>query len=409
VGGTRAGLSWLPILSAAGALRNSGFTRLEWLEETRKIRVVFEMLTQWVRSVVGGLVERIDRSLRSVTRPVSLVGGLLRDVTRSRGELLAENMALRQQLIVVARTVKNPKVAPVERGLLVLLARFAPHWRDAMLLVKPETVLRWHREGFRLFWKVRSRARARSTPRIDAETSEFIARLARENRLWGAERVRGELLKIGVQVSKRTIQKYMRRVRGPAPWGQSWSTFLRNHMHQTWACDFLQLYDFWFRPIFAFFIIDLGARRVVHVGVTRNPSTTWVAQQIRNATPCGEGPRFLIRDNDDKFGIDFDRAAKGAGVRVLRTGVRAPRMNADCERFLGSARRDCVDHVLVLGERHLERVLQEYCFRYFNQARPHQGMGQLVPIGSANSAAGRGEVVSVSVLNGLHHDYQRAA
>jgi putative transposase len=145
------------------------------------------------------------------------------------------------------------------------------------------------------------------------------------------------------------------------------------------------------------------------VGVTRNPSTTWVAQQLRNATPFSDGPRFLIRDNDDKFGIDFDRAAKGAGIRVLRTAVRAPRMNALCESFLGSVRRECVDHVIVLGERHLERVLREYCFRYFNEARPHQGIGQLVPIGSAISAAGSGEVVAVPVLNGLHHDYRRAA
>jgi putative transposase len=173
--------------------------------------------------------------------------------------------------------------------------------------------------------------------------------------------------------------------------------------------DFLQLYDIWFRPIFAFFIIDLGARKVVHVGVTRNPSTTWVAQQLRNATPFGAGPRFLIRDNDDKFGVDFDRAAKGAGIRVLRTAVRAPRMNAFCERFLGSARRECTDHIIVLGERHLERVLQEYYLRYFNEARPHQGIGQLVPIGSATSAAGSGEVVAIPVLNGLHHDYRRAA
>jgi transposase InsO family protein len=134
-----------------------------------------------------------------------------------------------------------------------------------------------------------------------------------------------------------------------------------------------------------------------------------VAQQLRNATPFGEGPRFLIRDNDDKFGVDFDRAAKGAGTRVLRAAVMAPRMNAFCERFLGSARRECIDHIVVLGERHLERVLREYCFGYFNQARPHQGVGQLVPVGSATSAAGSGEVVGVPVLNGLHHDYWRAA
>jgi transposase InsO family protein len=373
------------------------------------MKVVIAALIRWARGVVGRIAERVDAAVRSATRPVSLVGGLLRDLTRSPEELLAENTALRQQLIVVARTVKKPKFAPHERGLLVLLAHFVPRWRDAMLLVKPDTVLRWHREGFRLFWRAKSKPPATSVPRVALETVELIRRLADENRLWGAERIRGEFLKLGVNVAKRTIQKHMRTVRGPRPWGQSWSTFLRNHMHQTWSCDFLQIYDIWFQPLFAFFIIDLGSRKVVHVGVTRNPTTTWVAQQLRNATPFGEGPRFLIRDNDDKFGVDFDRAAKGAGVRVLRTAVRAPRMNAFCERFLGSARRECLDHVVVLGERHLERVLEEYCFQYFNRARPHQGIGQLVPIGAATSATGGAEVVAVPVLNGLHHDYRRAA
>lgn len=192
-------------------------------------------------------------------------------MTRTRGELLAKNAALRRQLSVVARRAKRPTFAPHERGLLVLLAHFMPHWRSAILLVKPETVLRWHREGFRLFWRARSGRGAAAVPRVDPETVELIRRLAEQNRLWGAERIRGELLKLGIRVAKRTVQKHMRRCRAPGPPGQAWSTFLRNHMHQTWACDFLQLYDVWFRPIFAFFIIDLGSRQIVRVGVTRNP------------------------------------------------------------------------------------------------------------------------------------------
>ncbi len=350
----------LLLASAAGSLRNPARTSLERRREIDEIEIVIAALIRRIRGVAGRIAERVDAAMRTATRPVSIVGGVLRDVSRTREELVAENTALRQQLIVVARTVKKPKFAGHERGLVVLLARLMPRWREAMLLVKPETVLRWHREGFRLFWRARSRPPVAATPRIAPETASL-----------GAELV--------------------------------------NHMHQTWACDFLQLYDIWFQPIFAFFIIDLGSRKVVHVGVTRNPTTTWVAQQLRNATPFGEGPRFLIRDNDDKFGVDFDRAAKGAGVRVLRTAVRAPRMNAFCERFLGSARRECLDHVVVFGERHLERVLREYCFDYFNCARPHRGIGQLVPIGAATSATGSAEVVAVPVLNGLHHDYRRAA
>jgi putative transposase len=351
----------------------------------------------------------MEAAMRTAARPASVVGGLLRDVVRSREELIAENTLLRQQLIVAARTVKKPRFTAHERGLLVILARLVPRWRDALLVVKPDTILRWHREGFRLFWRARSRPPEASAPRVSPETVDLIRRLADDNRLWGAERIRGELLKLGIRVAKRTIQKHMRRLRGPRPWGQSWSTFLAIHLHQTWACDFLQLYDIWFQPIFAFFIIELGSRKVVHLAVTRHPSTTWVARQLRNATPFGDGPRFIIRDNDDKFGPDFDRAAKGAGVRVLRIAPKAPLMNSFCERFLGSVRRECLDHIVVLGERHLERVLREYCCSYFNRARPHQGIGQLVPFGSANSTSGDGEVVDVPVLGGLHHDYRRAA
>jgi len=167
--------------------------------------------------------------------------------------------------------------------------------------------------------------------------------------LWGAERIRGELLKLGIRIAKRTVQKYMRSERQFGPHrGQSWRTFLRNHT--LWACDFLQTYDIWFRPIFAFFIVDQHTKRVVHLAVTRAPSQGWTAQQLCNATPFGVGPHVLVRDRDDKFGADFDRVATGVGIRVVRTAVRAPLMNSVCERFVGSVRRECLDHVIVLGE-----------------------------------------------------------
>jgi transposase InsO family protein len=246
---------------------------------------------------------------------------------------------------------------------------------------------------------------------------QLIQTMARENRLWGAERIRGELLKLGIRVAKRTVQKYMRSARSRPPSGQSWATFLRNHMHQIWACDFLQAYDIWFRPLFAFFIIELGSRKVVSVGVTRNPSSSWVAQQLRNATAFGVGPRFIIRDRrasryskecDDKYGGDFDRAASGVGTRVLKTPVRAPKANAFCERFMASLRRECLDHLIVLGKRHLFETLVAYA-RHFNEARTHQGIGQLIPAGCSTAAAGRGAVIATPVLNGLHHEYRRAA
>ncbi len=209
--------------------------------------------------------------------------------------------------------------------------------------------------------------------------------MAAENRLWGAERIRGELLKLGISVARRTIQRHVREGHRPLlPRGQKWHTFVRNHT--VWACDFLQVYDVWFRPIFAFFIVDINAKQVVHVGVTRHPTAQWTAKQMRETTPFGVRPEFIIRDNDGKFGADFDRVATGAGVRVLRTAVQAPLMSSVCERFLGSVRRECLDHIIILGERHLEHVLKEYCFNYFNVARPHQGIGQRLPTEPAFTA-----------------------
>jgi transposase InsO family protein len=181
--------------------------------------------------------------------------------------------------------------------------------------------------------------------------------MAGENHLWGAERIRGELLKLGIAVGKRTIQRHMRRTRPPRPGGQTWGTVLRTHGREIWACDFLQVTDLFLRPVFAFFVVELGSRRVVHVGVTRSPTDAWVAQQLREATPEGVGPRFLVHDHDARYGPAFARLAAASGIELIRTPVRAPRANAVCERFLGSVRRECVDHTLILGER-LSRLLR---------------------------------------------------
>ena len=184
----------------------------------------------------------------------------------------------------------------------------------------------------------------------------------------------------------------------------TWATFLRNHASEIWACDFLQTHDVFFRTVFVFVIIELGSRRVVHFGVTRNPTDQWTAQQLREATPFGEKPRFLIRDNDSKFGPSFARVA--AEIEVLKTPYRAPKANAICERFLGSLRRECLDHFLILGERHLHRLVKEYK-TYFNHARPHQGIEQHIPCQSEHPEAPPlgGKVASRPVLSGLHHDY----
>ena len=210
-------------------------------------------------------------------------------------------------------------------------------------------------------------------------------------------------------VAKRTVQRYMRQGRAPSPHGQTWSTFLRNHAKDIWACDFLQAHDVFFRPLFAFFVTELGSRRLIHVGVTRAPTDEWVAQQLRETTPFGVAPRYLIRDNDAKYGPHFEAVATGTGIEVLRTPIKAPRANAICERLLGSVRRECLDHILILSEGHLRRVLSEYAL-YFNRARPHQGIGQRRPEAELDRSGGeQGEVVAFPVFGGLHHDYRRAA
>jgi putative transposase len=306
--------------------------------------------------------------------------------------------------------VKRPACTKTDRTFLVLGARAVRAWKQTLFLAQPETLLRWHREAFRLFWRHRSKAISHK-PRVSAETIALIREMATENRLWGAERIRGELLKLGMHVCKRTIQKYIRHVRTPQPRGQRWATFLHNHATQIWACDFLQVSDLFFRPLFAFFIIELKSRKVIHVGVTRSPTDPWVAQHLREATPYGQAPTYLLCDNDSKFGPCFARVATTSDIEILKTPFHAPRANAICERFLRSVRQECLDHLLILHEKQLQRVLNEYV-SYFNLARPHQGIGQQLPEPNRSSLPSHqagDKVIAVPILGGLHHDYQRVA
>jgi putative transposase len=239
-------------------------------------------------------------------------------------------------------------------------------------------------------------------------TLDLIRDMARRGRLWGAERIRGELLKVGIKVSKRTVQKCMRGVRGKGTGGQTWATFLRNHADRTWACDFIQTYDVLFRQIYAFFIVHVSSRLVIHVAATRNPTHAWTAQQLRNALMTTDPPAVLFRDRDDKFGLSFDDVAKGAGARVIKIAVRAPNMNAIAERFVGSARRELLDHVMLLGDEQLGSLRREYQ-AYFNESRPHQRIGQRMPANDTHHGDLSKPVGVASVLGGLHVDYRRAA
>ncbi len=300
------------------------------------------LILSHLKRLVGTSLDVLRIHFIDWTKPLSssLPLGTLVDLARSKPELLAENVLLRQQLIVLKRQVKRPTCTKTDRILLVLLARVVRAWKQALIIVQPETLLRWHREAFRLYWKHKSKVHSHK-PKLATETIALIREMATKNRLWGAERIRGELLKLGMHVCKRTIQKYLRQVRAPQPKGQRWATFLRHHAAQIWACDFLQVTDLFFRPLFAFVIIELKSRCVIHVGVTRSPTDPWVAQQLREATPYGQAPKYLIRDNDSKYGPCFARVAATSAIEILKTPYHTPRANAVCERFVRSVRQEC--------------------------------------------------------------------
>ena len=277
---------------------------------------------------MSSLVDRFIRRIRSALASLQLASlhlpppprdsvllGSALDFTCSNAQLIVENALLRQQLIILQRHSKKPWFTQTDRLWLVLLASRVRRWKEALLILKPDTLLRWHRQGFRLFWWFKSRNRG-GRPKLASETIALIQQMARENSLWGVERIRGELMKLGIRVAKTTIQKYARLARPHPAHGQNWSTFLKNHAQIVWACDFLPVIDLFFRQIYAFFIIELASRRVVHFGVTSHPTDAWVAQQLREATPYGLTPRFLIRDRDSKYGDDFTRVAKASSIDV---------------------------------------------------------------------------------------------
>jgi putative transposase len=337
---------------------------------------------------------------------VSLLIGVFCGALRDRRALLLENLLLRQQLAVALRSRRRPRVRWHDRLFWMVARHLCPDWRRHLVLVQPETVLRWHRQGWRLFWWWRSR-RPTGRPRLPEEVRDLIRRLSEENRLWGTERIRGELLKLGIAASSGSIRRYRWRP-PPRPLGQTWGTFLRNHAHAVWAADLFTVQTVTFKTLYVLFFITHGRRELVHLAVTAHPTAAWVWHQMIEATPWGRRPKYLVGDRDRVYGRDFVSRAKAVGIDTLLTPFRAPKANAIAERAVRTLRNECLDHVLILNERHLRTVLNEYA-AYYNAERPHRSLALEPPLPAARGPATGGEVKARAVLGGLHHVYQRVA
>jgi len=326
--------------------------------------------------------------------------------------LALENVCLRQQIAVLSRKQKRPLIQDQDRRFWILMARWFARWTDCLILVRPETVLRWHKQGWRYYWRWTSRRRGVGRKRVSLEARALIRRMVQENPLWGQIRIYAELLKLGYVLSPRTVRKYMRR-----PWsGQpspGWKIFLKEHAQGIWACDFLCVRTFSFQTLYVFFVIQHASREVVHLRATAHPTAQWTAQQLTNACYDREPPQYLIRDRDGIYGTEFCRRTRSLDIRQIRTPVRAPKANAIAERFAGTLRRECLDHVLIFNEQHLQKTVVDFA-AYYNTHRPHRSLGLKPPrpkpeTSSPNSAAPPLRIIAEPVLGGLHHVYRRAA
>lgn len=323
---------------------------------------------------------------------------------QSHHSLVLENLALRHQLGVLKRTTKTPRLKHRDRVLWVILSRCWPNWRGSLAIVQPKTVVGWHRRGWRLYWRWKSRARGR--PTVPAEIRHLIRRMSRENPLWGAPRIHGELLKLGYELSEATVAKYM--VKGPRPPSPTWRTFIRNHLSEMVAIDFFTVSTLTFKTLYVFVVLSLDRRRILHFNVTDSPTAEWTNLQILQAFPFDTTPRFLIRDRDKIYGEKVVDTLEAIGVEQVIISRKSPWQNGYVERVIGSIRRECLDHVIVLNERHLRRILSEY-FEYYHEARTHLGLAKDSPVPRAIESPDRGPVVAEPRVGGLHHRYYRKA
>ena len=358
-----------------------------------------------------------------------LVSGL-RALATNQVALTAENLALRQQLAVYRHTAKRPKLRRRDRVFWVWLSRLWSGWRSVLVIVQPDTVVGWHRQGFRLYWRWKSRGHTKGRRQADRHLQALIRRMSRENPLWGAPRIQSELRLLGHDLAASTVALYMRRrVKPPSP---TWRTFLANHLPDMAAIDFFVvptarfrlLYCFVvlshtspkrlretqprFRLLYCFVVLSLDRRRVLHFNVTANPSAQWTAQQVVEACPFDSAPRFLMRDRDGIYGDEFRRRIQNLGIEEVVSAPRSPWQNPYIERFIGTLRRELLDHVIVLNETHLKRLLADY-LEYYHRSRTHQSLDCNAPFPRDIEPPYDGAVIAIPQVGGLHHRYTRCA
>jgi len=334
---------------------------------------------------------------------VRIVGWSIVSALKSQRDLTLENVALRHQLMVLQRQAGRPPFKDRDRLFWVWMRRVWSGWHRALVLVQPATVVKWHRRGFRAYWRRKSRPKG-GRPRIDCQVQNLIRDMWRANPTWGKPRIQAELRKIGIEVSDSTIRRY--RPPRNSPPSQTWRSFLENHLGEIAAIDFFFVPTVTFRVLYVLLIMSHNRRRILHFNVTTSPCARWTAQQIAEAFPYEAAPRFLVHDRDSIFSNSFVRRVEAMGIMEVVTAPGSPWQNPFCERLIGSIRRECLDHVIVLGERHLLRVLRSYA-SYYNASRTHRSLDNDCPDSRAVEPPEMGNVVALAQVGGLHHRYTR--
>ena len=325
---------------------------------------------------------------------------------KSRAALHFENIALRHQLGVLQRSVKRPKLTAPDRCFWACLSRPWADWRSALVIVKPETVIAWHRKGFRLFWTWKVRNGKAGRPAVPKEVRELIRTISRQNPLWGAPRIHGELLKLGIDIGETSVGKYI--VRNRRPPSQTWRTFLENHVGTMVSVDFFTVPTIRFQVLYVFLVLLHERRRIIHFNVTAHPTAEWTAQQLREAFPFDQIPRYLLRDRDRIFGGEFRRELTSMGIQEVLSTPRSPWERAYIERVIGTIRRECLDHLIVFNEASLYRHVKSF-MGYYHESRTHLSLAKDAPERRPVQTADGGPIVAIPQVGGLHHRYERRA